>query len=121
METFEPTHPNGELVQPNVGVNIQTQPRVLIASFGDGYETRVADGINTQPRTWDLTYEPISTSIADYIDAFMSARNGYDAFYWKPPRSNDYVKVRCPAWRRNYPTWSHDGIQLSLIEVFDLT
>lgn len=62
------------------------KPRVRVAAFGDGYEQRVADGINTAPRTWSLTWVR-PTDEADVILDFFVARNGTEAFDWADPDS----------------------------------
>ena len=56
-------------------------PRVRIAVFGDGYAQRTADGINHAPRQWQLVFQRPAAEIAA-IDAFLSARGGYEAFDW---------------------------------------
>jgi phage-related protein len=63
---------------------LATKPRVRVAAFGDGYEQRVADGINNAPRSWSLGFTRPTTE-ADAILAFFEARNGAEAFDWTPP------------------------------------
>lgn len=60
------------------------KPRVRVAAFGDGYEQRVADGINTSPAQWSLSFVRI-TAEADAILAFLAARAGTEAFDWSAP------------------------------------
>lgn len=60
------------------------KPRVRTAAFGDGYEQRVADGINAAPKSWSLTFVRPTTE-ADAILAFLAARNGSEAFDWTDP------------------------------------
>ena len=38
-------------VVPDKGLTLDNNPKVLLASFGDGYEHRIADGINNLPQT----------------------------------------------------------------------
>jgi phage-related protein len=63
---------------------LTTKPRVRTAAFGDGYEQRLADGINNAPRSWSLGFTR-PTAEADAILAFFEARNGAEAFDWTPP------------------------------------
>lgn len=63
---------------------LQKKPRVRVAAFGDGYEQRLADGINSAPRAWQLSFTR-QTAEADAIEAFFAARNGVEAFDWTPP------------------------------------
>nr|NDG08510.1 phage tail protein [Oxalobacteraceae bacterium] len=39
---------------PSVGANLSIRPNVRRVAFGDGYEQRLAFGINTQPQVWSL-------------------------------------------------------------------
>lgn len=64
--------------------SLTTKPRARVAAFGDGYEQRVADGINNAPRMWALSFTR-PTDEADTILAFFEARNGTEAFDWVPP------------------------------------
>lgn len=64
--------------------SLSTKPRVRTAAFGDGYEQRLADGINSAPRAWSLGFTR-PTAEADVIIAFFEARNGAEAFDWTPP------------------------------------
>lgn len=63
---------------------LTTKPRIRTATFGDGYEQRLADGINNAPRSWALTFTR-PTVEADAILAFFEARNGAESFDWTPP------------------------------------
>lgn len=63
---------------------LTTQPRIRTAAFGDGYEQRLADGINNAPRSWALTFTRPTTE-ADAILAFFETANGLDSFDWTPP------------------------------------
>lgn len=64
--------------------SLTVKPRIRTAQFGDGYEQRLADGINNAPRSWALTFAR-SNAEADVILAFFEARNGDEAFDWTPP------------------------------------
>jgi phage-related protein len=114
LQTFSPPQ------NPNIGLSKASEPRVLIAAFGDGYEQRIADGLNTIRRSWELEWSPISVENADAIENFLIARNGVEAFYWTPPHATTPVKVRCARWRRANTFWNHDALSASFIEVFDL-
>jgi len=76
-----------------------TAPRVRTASFGDGYEQRVGDGINTQPAKWTLSFSR-ETAIIDSIEAYLVAAGGVSAFAWTPPGETTQIKVVCREWRR---------------------
>lgn len=75
------------------------RPRVLLAQFGDGYEQRVADGINTNPEMWDVQFATRRDDEADQIDNFLKSRGGVEAFDWVTPfgLSGKFV---CRDWQR---------------------
>lgn len=75
------------------------KPRVRSTRFGDGYELRYPDGLNSQMASWDLELRCRSSSVADAIDDFLSAHDGADAFDWVDPRGNA-GKYICREWRR---------------------
>lgn len=74
-------------------------PRVLSAKFGDGYEQRIADGINTMLVQWALEFHGKSRVDALEIEAFLIARAGVESFDWVDPDgvSGKYV---CREWGR---------------------
>lgn len=86
---------------PSVNTRQTTQPRVRIARFGDGYEQRVADGINTRQETWNLTFNGITDELASEIDAFLVAQGAALAFDWSTPDGRQ-IKVVCEDWSRDY-------------------
>lgn len=81
--------------------NQKKAPRVLRAQYGDGYEQTVADGINTNLKTFDLTFESIGKGEGDLVDAFLDARGAQEAFQWTPPNGAQGW-YRCDAWGRQW-------------------
>jgi len=79
---------------PAYSSQLKTAQRVRTASFGDGYEQRVADGINTQPEVWQLTFTNVDTATADAIEAQLKGYAGVTAFTWTPP-GRSQIKVVC--------------------------
>lgn len=75
----------------------QYQPKVLMADFGDGFSQRASPGPNSNPATVELTFEHITTAERDYIDDFLNARGGWEAFYYMPPNDAQRAFV-CLSW-----------------------
>lgn len=96
----------------------ETTPRVRRAQFGDGYEQRVADGINSVPAVWDLEFNLRDTTEADAIAAFLLARGGIEAFDWTPPfgASGKYV---CRSWRRRQAPGNWHYLTARFEQVFE--
>lgn len=69
-------------------LNVQSTPRVLVAKFGDGYEQRLADGINTLEQTWNISFVNRTRQEIDDIAAYFTSLNGATAFNFTIPDSN---------------------------------
>lgn len=88
--------------QPLTGAKVAYAPKVRTAVFGDGYEQRVKDGLNANPRTWNLTFKDGVTNI-NAILAFLKARGGAESFTWVPPDAVE-GKFICSQWDMEYQT-----------------
>lgn len=99
------------------GERVEITPRVRVSKFGDGYEQRVADGINTLPRKWSIRLAA-STATVNAADAFLRARGGVESFDWVAldGRPGRWV---CRTWSVSYD--SGDGAELAATfeEVFE--
>lgn len=82
---------------PDFGCQLSKKPRVRTARFGDGYQQRVADGLNTAPEEWTLTFSARVASEANEILQFIEARNGVESFTWSSPRGTT-GRFICPEW-----------------------
>ncbi len=71
------------------GVEDTPSPRVLKAQFGDGYEMRVADGINNTPRTWRLSFNNRTKSDIDKLYKFMNTLASVDTAKLTIPNAVD--------------------------------
>lgn len=56
--------------------SIQYSYRVLSAQFGDGYYQASPDGINTESRTWQVTYKNLPKSAFDTVLKFIRSLQG---------------------------------------------
>lgn len=84
------TYVNGEYVpefiwKPSYNNNVAFAPRVLSIQFGDGYEQRVADGINNSLINLDYNFDLRSTNEATAILHFLNYRKSVESFYYTPP------------------------------------
>lgn len=70
---------------PSYGSAVSTKPNVKVVKFGDGYEQRVAVGLNTALRKWEVTFASRANETADTIEAFFEARGALEWFNWTPP------------------------------------
>jgi phage-related protein len=95
MATF-PTSP-----APSQASSGAIRPRVNKMSFGDGYEHRSADGLNTTPLTYTLTWAKIPEADRVTFNNFLVARGGVENFQWTPPNGS-VLNWKCEDWG-----WTH--------------
>lgn len=92
--------------------------RTLKATFGDGYQQRAGDGINTKMVKWDLVWEGLTIAEADAMEAFFDARAGFEAFYYTMP--NDIQrKYICEKPVRIQAHGKADSISVTIEQVFN--
>ena len=95
-------------VRPDRFFSKASKPRVLVAKFGDGYEQRLADGINTIEQTFDVSFVNRSKTEIDDIMAYFDAKGGVTAFNFTIPDSNvgspaeTVIKVVCDTYNQVY-------------------
>lgn len=104
---------------PDYNASRATEPRVKAVRFGDGYEQRQADGINTIREQWSLTFSNRDLAEADAIDAFLTAQAGVENFDWIPPRESVAKKFICRAWQRTPVTGVIDTISATFERVYE--
>lgn len=102
---------------PQYGASNEVKPSILKASFGDGYEQRVSNGINNAPRSWGVTFKEPPSEI-DSIEAFLMATKNGDSFEWTPPRGSAGKWVCDSGWKREVSDPSHDTLTTTFREVF---
>lgn len=103
---------------PDASVQKKVEPRVRLARFGDGYEQRVRDGINTMPQTWGLQFTGDRAEI-DAIDDFLTRHGGSDSFLWTTPDGvqGHYI---CRSWSKQRERGVKVTLQAQFEQVFDL-
>lgn len=103
---------------PDASVSKNTKPRARTARFGDGYEQRVRDGINTMPETWKLTFTGLSVEI-DAIDQFLADHGATDSFTWTTPQSKT-GKFVCRSWDFSRERGAKSTISCEFEQVYDV-
>ena len=104
----------------SIGASLNLKPNVRKVSFGDGYEQRLAFGINTQPEIWSLEFRGKSTAEAAAIDNFLRARGAVQSFDWTTP-SGIAGKFLCEEWSRTVEEPNLENIRVTFRQVFDLS
>ena len=98
-------------VQPDKGFARSNAPRVLLANFGDGYEQRLADGINILDQTMTLSFTTRPKAEIDDLVAFFESLKGVDTFKFNLEDSNESSDTEtiiciCSQWSQ---TWVYDN------------
>ena len=117
---------------PDKSMSKQSAPRVLVANFGDGYEQRIADGINTLNEIYNLTFATRLKEDIDDIVAFLDGKGGVSSFPLILPDSNvtsnpagpagvgeREVKVITTSYSTTYSYDNFYSLSLSLKRVFE--
>jgi phage-related protein len=105
--------------KPTNAVNLTKKVRVLNTQFGDGYTQRQADGINTIPEVWDLTFEYSSKTDRDALDAALTSLGGVNYFLWTPPYEVSAKKYICQEWSMPLNDYGSYPLQAKFTQVFE--
>ena len=94
------------VARPDKNLSRTSAPRVLKATFGDGYEQRLADGINNIQEEYSIAFNNRTKEEIDDITAFFASKNGVTSFDFTIPDSNNSgkstIKVVCEEYSQNY-------------------
>lgn len=90
------------------GFSRSNTPKVHTITFGDGFEQRIADGINNLPQTMSVTFNTRPKAEIDDLVAFFETLNGVSKFQMTVDDTNgaETIKVVCKSWDQ---TWDYDN------------
>jgi len=75
-------------VLPDKTLAMSSKPNVLVAKFGDGYQQRIASGLNSIEESFSVAFQNRPKVEADDIEAFFSAKKGVTSFAFTYPDTN---------------------------------
>jgi phage-related protein len=103
---------------PSFSADLSEAPTVRTVKFGDGYEQRLAYGLNTQPKTWQLQFSNRDDTERDNILTFLRARGATESFDWTDP--NNYAgKWVCSEWQTSQVSCNFNNITATFRQVFE--
>lgn len=102
---------------PDLGAQQSMAPSVQQTKFGDGYELRVAKGINTTPRTWEVSFTRSQSEAGAILD-FLEARAGLEAFVWTDPLNREGTYV-CREWSGSQQAFGVYVVSATFEQVFE--
>lgn len=95
MATFIPP------IAPSPGTSEKTAAKLRTAEFGDGYTAASPDGLNHLRKELMLRWEKLLPDDAKYITDFLTARGGYQPFFYTPSDSSVAYGWTCVEWTDN--------------------
>jgi len=119
---------NGNLLpnfwwKPSYNAKIINTPKIKINKFGNGYEQRITDGINSNLIEINLMFENRSELETVSILHFLKERNGQESFIYNIPTifskssSNLNTRFICPEWSPSYISYNNYAIDVKFMEV----
>jgi phage-related protein len=113
------------------GMARQVTHNVLTAKFGDGYEQRALDGINTKQEVFTLNFNNRVYTEINLIAAFldnkaaknfqMTVTNTKDAESVSPTETNEIVTVACDGYNITYINENTAALSATFRRVFEPT
>ena len=83
-----------------------TKPSVLNAQFGDGYELRISNGINSINETYNVSFRNRAKIFIDDVVTFLDTQAGVTKFPFTIPDTNSggekTIKVVCQDYSTNF-------------------
>ena len=107
------------------GLSRTSKHRVLTAKFGDGYEQRVLDGINTKDDSFSLSFNNRTAEDINLIAAFLDdkAAKNFDFTvtdtFTGGSLSNTTMKVVCDGYNVTYLRENFHSLSCTLRRVYE--
>lgn len=105
-ESYNTTGGDIQVIPDNV-MRRQSSPVVLMAKFGDGYEQRAANGINSIAEQYSVSFATRQKSEIDDIVSFFTVKKGITSFDFTVPDTNGTnnetaIKVVCDSYSTSF-------------------
>lgn len=83
--------------RPDLGAERDETPNVTATKFGDGYESRLASGLNPLGSKWAVEF---TKGLKEYkqIRAFLKEAGAVKSFLWEDPEGEQGIYV-CRSWK----------------------
>ena len=102
---------------PDYGATRDHAPVVRSVKFSDGYEQRVAYGLNTNLQKWSLNFTARTDVEIDNILDFLDARNAVESFDWTTPDNVSGKKWVCRTWQKQMTAYNINSVNATFEEV----
>ena len=107
------------------GMARSTQHRVLTAKFGDGYEQRVLDGINTKNDSFNISFNNRTAEDINLLAAFLDSKAAKNFDFTVTDKfsggnlANTTMKVVCDTYSINYVRDNFHSLTCTLRRVYE--
>ena len=109
--------------RPDKMMSANSNPNRFTISFGDGYQQRIAKGINNLQQTYAVSFANRTKEEIDDITAFFTSKGGVTNFTFTIPDSNNSgetaIKVICEQWSQAYTTGDFYGCSATFTRVYE--
>lgn len=108
--------------KPSYNARINNKPRIKTNQFGNGYQQRIVDGLNSNLIEFSLVFENRNEKETVSILHFLKERNGQQSFVYNLPtiysksNSNLTTKFICFEWNSTYISYNNYSIEMTLME-----
>ena len=111
-------------VVPDRGMNRKNKPVIFQAKFGDGYQQRIANGINNLDQEFGVTFNTRTKAEIDDIVGFFESTNGVTAFNFTFPDTNasgneETVKVYVSDFDKKWEYDDYYTLTATLVRVYE--
>jgi len=108
-------------ITPDRGFGRQSQHRVLTAKFGDGYEQRVLDGINSKQDSFSMAFNNRPASEINLLAKFLDNRaaKSFDLTVTDYDSDSTSVKVVCDSYNISYIQETVHSLQATFRRVYE--
>jgi phage-related protein len=109
-----------KIVVADRGLQRQVKHRILTSKFGDGYEQRVRDGINTKEDSFSISFNNRPAEEINLIAAFLDAKAGLNFELTITNYTEDEViKVVAEEYSISYPQETIHSLQTTFRRVYE--
>lgn len=124
LEYSNPTTTSSTSVVPDKGLNRNITPNVIVSQFGDGYQQRVANGINSINENYTLSFSNRPKVEIDAIVSTLNTRKGVTAFNFtlddeQASGNTVTIKVICQKWSVVYAHNNNYTLNATLKRVYE--
>lgn len=103
---------------PSYDSSQDSEAKLRVTSFGDGYSQRAAVGINNIADTWSLSFSNRSTSEKQAIINFFRDHRDGRSFTWTPYDDVNEIKVYCSKWKSSSAGYDIYNISCTFMRVY---